>query len=295
MDKEKETKCNCNKDCDCGCQEGEECTCSDKECHCGCHNNKHTKNCGCLDGEECTCGDNCDCGDNCTCGCHNHEKNCGCLDGEECTCGDNCDCGHNHCDCGDDCHCHEDECDCGCGHEHEHLSKDELLQRYEIAFNQFEQALIKVDKELQETKKKADENERLAISFKKDLERYKERTKEQEETLKINAIENVADKLIPILDNFEQALKVTGDPKVLKGFVMIEGMLKNAVNSLGIEEIDTFDEEFNPNFHNAVSKVRTKDKKKDNKIASVYQKGYKMAGENGKVIRHSMVEIYLLD
>ena len=259
-----------------------------KKCHC-----TEDNHCGCKEGKECTCGDNCTCGDDCTCGCNDHKKNCGCLDGKECTCGDDCQCKENTCECGEECHCHEDNCDCGCGHEH--LSKDEIIKQYEIAFNQFEQALIKVDKELMETKKKAEENERLAITFKKDLERFKERTKEQEESLKINAIENVADKLILILDNFEQALKVTGDPKVVKGFEMIEGMLKNAVSSLGIEEIDTFNEEFNPNYHNAVSKIRTKDKKKDNKIASVYQKGYKMAGENGKVIRHSMVEIYLAD
>ena len=261
MSKEEKKNCHCTEDCTCGCQEGKECTCNDNNCGCGCH--EHT-NCGCLDGKECTCGDNCHCHD------------------DECECG-----------CGDNCHCHEGECECGCGHEH--LSKDEIIKQYEIAFGQFEEALIKVDKELMETKKKAEENERLAVTYKKDLERFKERAKEQEETLKVSAIENVADKLIPILDNFEQALKVTGDPKVIKGFEMIEGMLKNAITSLGIEEIDTFDEEFNPNFHNAVSKTRTKDKKKDNKIASVYQKGYKMAGENGKVIRHSMVEIYLLD
>lgn len=267
MGKEEKKKCNCSEDCTCGCQEGKECTCNE-HCHC----NEH--NCGCLDGKECTCGDDCHCGEHCECG-----ENCHCHDD-----------GHN-CDCGDDCHCHDDECCCG----HEHLSKDEIIKQYEIAFGQFEEALIKVDKELMETKKKAEDNERIAVTFKKDLERFKERAKEQEETLKVNAIENVADKLIPILDSFEQALKVTGDKNVLKGFEMIEGMLKNAITSLGIEEIDTFDEEFNPNFHNAVSKVRTKDKKKDNKIASVYQKGYKMAGENGKVIRHSMVEIYLLD
>jgi len=269
---------------------------SEEECHCNSH--KNIKNCGCLDGEECTCGDDCHCGehcdcdDNCNCGCHDNIKNCGCLDGEECTCGDDCHCGE-HCDCNDDCNCEEHEENCGC--HHEKLSKDEIIKQYEIAFGQFEQALIKVDKELLDTKKKVEENERLAITYKKDLERFKERTKEQEELLKINAITNIADKLIPILDNFEQALKITGDPKVTKGFEMIEGMLKNAISSLGIEEIDTFDEEFNPNLHNAVSKIRTKDKKLNNKIASVYQKGYKMAGEDGKVIRHSMVEIYLQD
>jgi len=277
MSKEEKNNCHCTEDNHCGCKDGKECTCND---NC---------TCGCKDGEKCSCDNNC------KCECHNNEKNCGCLDGKECTCGEHCDCEKHNCTCDDDCSCHEngDHCTCGCNHEP--LTKDEIIKQYEIAFSQFEEALIKVDKELMETKKKAEENERLAVTFKKDLERFKERAKEQEEALKVNAIENVADKLIPILDNFEQALKVTGDPKVLKGFEMIEGMLKSAITLLGIEEIDTFDEEFNPNFHNAVSKVRTKDKKKDNKIASVYQKGYKMTGENGKVIRHSMVEIYLVD
>lgn len=242
--------------------------------------NENNKNCscGCQEGKECTCGDNCNCGEDCSCGCH---------EGEECSCGE-------HCHCEDDCNCnhdHEEECSC----EHEHLTKDQIIQEYEKAFVQFEQALIKVDKELNETKKKADDNERLAITFKKDLERYKERVKEEQESMKINAIENVADKLIPILDNFEQALKISCDPNVLKGFQMIEGMLKNAVKSLGIEEIDAEGELFDPNLHNAVSNIKTKDKKKIDKIASVYQKGYKMTGENGKVIRHSMVEIYLQD
>lgn len=201
---------------------------------------------------------------------------------------------HKHCD-----HDHEN-CNCGCEHDDEectvHGFKDnEEFQKYEKAFIQLEDALIKVDKELEETKKKAEENERLAITFKKDLERYKERAKEQEENMKVLAVTNIADKLIPILDNFEQALKVSKDPNIMKGFEMIQGMLLNAVKSLGIVEIEAENQEFDPNLHNAVAKKKTKDKSKDNKIATVYQKGYKMAGEGGKVIRHSTVEIYLCD
>ena len=256
---------------------------NEKHCSCGCHEHEH-KNCGCLDGKECTCGDHCDCGDDCTCGCHEHEhKNCGCQDGEECTCGDHCDCGE-HCDC-------DDHCDCGC---HENMNPEDIYKQYELAFRQLEDALIKVDKELEETKKVAESNERLAITYKKDLERFKERTKEEQENMRISAVANIADKLIPILDNFEQALKVTGDPSVMKGFEMIEGMLKNAVKSLGIEEIDALNQEFDPELHNAVGKKKTKDPDKANKVASVYQKGYKMA-DSSKVIRHSMVEIYLHD
>lgn len=202
---------------------------------------------------------------------------------------------HDH----DDCCCHDHEHD----HEHEDCDCDETIhgfadseefKKYEKAFIQLEDALIKADKELGEQTKRAEENEHLAISYKKDLERYKERAKQQEEEFKQKAIENVADKLIPILDSFEQALKVGGDKNTIKGFEMIEGMLKNAVKSLGIEEIEALGEPFDVNLHNAVSKKKTKDKEKDNRIAAVYQKGYRMAG-GGKVIRHSMVEVYLAD
>lgn len=247
-----------------------ECNCKSEECKCTPENH-----CGCLDGKECTCGQ------------HNHHDH-------ECHChhDDGCGCGHEHCHQEDDCDC---GCDCGCGCEHEHLEGSEEFKKYEQAFIQLENALIQVDQELEQTKKIAEENERLAGVYKKDLERFKERAKEQEQAMKISAVENIADKLIPILDNFEQALKIVADQNVLKGFSMIEGMLKNAVKSLGIEEIDAEGKEFNPDLHNAVSKTKTKDKKKDNTIAQVYQKGYKLAGEDGKVIRHSMVEIYLQD
>ena len=150
------------------------------------------------------------------------------------------------------------------------------------------------DKELEETKKVAETNERLAITYKKDLERFKARTQEEKENMKVSAIADIADELIPILDNFEQALKVSGDSQIVKGFEMIHGMLKNAVKELGIEEIDALGQEFDPELHNAVGKKKTKDADKANKVATVYQKGYKMAS-GGKVIRHSMVEIYLFD
>lgn len=246
---------NKNKSCDCN----EDCTC------------------GCQEGKECTCED-----ENCNCGCHE--------DGKECDCGDDCDCG---CHDGKDCNCHDDHCDCGC--EDEHMEGSEEYKKYEKAFIQLENALIKADKELQKAEKRAEENERLAISIKKDFERFKERTKEEESKVKDNAVSDIAGKLIPILDNFDQALNADIDQNVLKGFEMIQKQLQKAVASLGIEEIDCLGKEFNPNLHNAVAKKKTKDRKLDNTIATVYQKGYKLAGKDGKIVRHATVEIYLQD
>lgn len=246
---------NKNKSCDCS----EDCTC------------------GCQEGKECTCED-----ENCNCGCHE--------DGKECDCGDDCDCG---CHDGKDCNCHDDHCDCGC--EDEHMEGSEEYKKYEKAFIQLENALIKADKELQKAEKRAEENEHLAISIKKDFERFKERTKEEESKVKDNAVSDIAGKLIPILDNFDQALNADIDQNVLKGFEMIQKQLQKAIASLGIEEIDCLGKEFNPNLHNAVAKKKTKDRKLDNTIATVYQKGYKLAGKDGKIVRHATVEIYLQD
>mgnify|MGYP004568738799 FL=1 len=246
---------NKNKSCDCS----EDCTC------------------GCQEGKECTCED-----ENCNCGCHE--------DGKECDCGDDCECG---CHDGKDCNCHDDHCDCGC--EDEHMEGSEEYKKYEKAFIQLENALIKADKELQKAEKRAEENEHLAISIKKDFERFKERTKEEESKVKDNAVSDIAGKLIPILDNFDQALNADIDQNVLKGFEMIQKQLQKAVASLGIEEIDCLGKEFNPNLHNAVAKKKTKDRKLDNTIATVYQKGYKLAGKDGKIVRHATVEIYLQD
>lgn len=246
---------NKNKSCDCS----EDCTC------------------GCQEGKECTCED-----ENCNCGCHE--------DGKECDCGDDCECG---CHDGKDCNCHDDHCDCGC--ENEHMEGSEEYKKYEKAFIQLENALIKADKELQKAEKRAEENEHLAISIKKDFERFKERTKEEESKVKDNAVSDIAGKLIPILDNFDQALNADIDQNVLKGFEMIQKQLQKAVASLGIEEIDCLGKEFNPNLHNAVAKKKTKDRKLDNTIATVYQKGYKLAGKDGKIVRHATVEIYLQD
>jgi len=269
-------------------------------CKCGHHHGKH-ENCECHEEHNnCTCGDDCNCNEEHDCGCHGHHDSCTC--GDDCECNEEHDCGchghHDNCTCGDDCDCNEEH-DCGCHGHHDSCNCEakgsEEYLKYEQAFIQLENALIKADTELQKARKEAEENERLAISIKKDFERYKARAAEEQLQKEQAAVEKVADKLIPILDNFQQALKVVSDENVQKGFKMIENLLKNAVLSLGIEEIEAEGKEFNPKLHNAVSRQKTSDKKKDNMVATVFTKGYKFAGESGKVIRHSTVEIYLQD
>lgn len=245
---------------------------------------KHEQNCKCSD--NCTCTDECSCTEdkkcNPDCTCHENKH------GEKCNCNSECDCGEE-CDCTDECNCGE-ECDCGY-HEHEFADRAEEFRAYQKAFDQFEEALEKVDRELTLERARAEKNEHLADSYKKDLERYKERNKDIIRESKLTATIQMAEKILPILDNFNQALKMVKDENVMIGFKMIETGMENILSDMEIVEIKAQGEQFNPEFHEAVNIIKTSDEKLDGKVANVYKKGYKLA-DNSKVIRHAQVELY---
>ena len=224
--------------------------------------NKETK-------EQCDCCDECTCDDNCTC-----------TPEDKCT--DNCTCGNHE-------HKHDGECDCEECHPQ---TAEEALKMYKQAFNKYEEVLTKLDADLEKEKKRADENEHIARCFRQDLERYKERNKNIEADAQIAANISAATKILPILDNFDKAMALVDNEQTKKGFSMIYTGLVDVITGLGLEEIKAENEVFNPELHNCVNKVMADKKHKVGLVSKVYQKGYKMAGENGKVVRHAVVEIY---
>lgn len=150
-------------------------------------------------------------------------------------------------------------------------------------------------KELQESKKKADEN---LAGWKRALADFANFKKEQEarsaEFIQW-AHEDLILDLLPILDNFEAAFKAK--PRELeknswiKGIGHIKSQLENLLKNRGIEEIGKAGEEFDPLVYEAVEKVGhhesgTSNQEKKLCVYKVMQKGYKL---NGKVIRSAKV------
>ena len=127
-------------------------------------------------------------------------------------------------------------------------------------------------------------------SQKKDFDRYKERNKNFLAEASLMANENIAKKILPIIDNFDQAIARV-DAEVMKGFAMIYGSLTNVLSDIGIVEIKTNGESLNPELHNCISTEETDDESKDDVIANVYQKGY-MFAESNKVVRPATVSVY---
>ncbi len=102
----------------------------------------------------------------------------------------------------------------------------------------------------------------------------------QEETVK-QATRRVVLRLLPFLDNLEKAEVFVQDP----GLKMIKDQFLKNLYEEGVEEIELTGKEFNPEEAEAVDVVLGE---KDNVVAEVMQKGYKLFG---KVIRPAQVKV----
>jgi molecular chaperone GrpE len=94
--------------------------------------------------------------------------------------------------------------------------------------------------------------------------------------------------LLPVLDDFERALKTeTADKEYVKGIEMIYARFYDALKRLGLEPIDTQGKQFDPNQHEAVQREHTEDAE-DQAILGELQRGYNF---KGKLLRPAWVKV----
>lgn len=94
--------------------------------------------------------------------------------------------------------------------------------------------------------------------------------------------------ILPVLDDFERALKVeTSDSNYAKGVELIYQRLFETLKKMGLEPMDTQGKVFDPNLHQAVERVQTEDGE-DQAILGEFQKGYNF---KGKLLRPAMVKV----
>ena len=122
----------------------------------------------------------------------------------------------------------------------------------------------------------------------------KRHEKETEDNLKY-ATKNFAFSLLPVTDNFQRAIQsipddVSEKDKLLKNLVIgiqaVEKELDDAFLKNGIKKFDSLDQKFNPELHQAVSKVNND--KPEGTIVEEFQRGY-MIGD--RLLRAAMVVV----
>lgn len=123
-----------------------------------------------------------------------------------------------------------------------------------------------------------------------DAVNLRRRHDEQVASLKNVVKSNVLRELLPVIDNFERALKHV--PKELenndyiKGVQVVVKQFEKTLADMGVEKIKTAGEPFDPRFHEAVQ-MEDGDGTQEI-VAEELQAGYKIGDD---VIRHAMVKV----
>lgn len=121
-----------------------------------------------------------------------------------------------------------------------------------------------------------------------EFENFRRRNeRERGELLEFASMDTVK-ALLPVLDDFERALKVeSADAEYARGMELIYQRFLEALKKLGLEPITAEVPLFNPHIHHAVEMVDTKDHP-DQTILEEYQRGYYF---KGRLLRPAMVKV----
>lgn len=120
-----------------------------------------------------------------------------------------------------------------------------------------------------------------------EFENYKRRTRKEKESLTDEVKANTVKALLPVLDNLEIAIRQSEEGGVKDGLVMLLRQCTDAMKALGVEEIESEGQVFDPQVHNAVMHIED-ETYGESIIVEVLQKGYRM-GE--RIVRHAMVKV----
>lgn len=144
-------------------------------------------------------------------------------------------------------------------------------------------------KELEETiVMKDDRYLRLQAEF----DNYRKRTLKEKMELTKTGGESVLINILPVIDDFERALKLMGndhdEKAIMEGISLIYKRFNDFLQQNGVKEIEANDLTFDTDLHEAITKIPAPSEEMKGKIVDVIQKGYLL---NDKVIRFAKVVI----
>lgn len=175
------------------------------------------------------------------------------------------------------------------------LSKEELRALAGALINENTEMekqlnLLKEQSEkLEKTAKKAAELSQMYSSLTKDFDNYRKRNAEIESASKDNAAAELALKIIPVFDNLKIAFDSVEGEKSKQGINLIIKQFSEVLIAMGIEEIKSEGEDFDPTYHNALMAEDTNDESLKGKVKTAFSDGYKL---KEKIIKQSQVIVY---
>jgi molecular chaperone GrpE len=121
-----------------------------------------------------------------------------------------------------------------------------------------------------------------------EFENARKRAERERQDYRDYAAANVVEQFLPVLDNFELALKATGSTEQLRsGVELIVKQMEEILRQMQVTAIPAVGEAFDPRHHEALGSVEREDLP-DQHIAEEIRRGYKI---RERLLRPSMVRV----
>jgi molecular chaperone GrpE len=124
-----------------------------------------------------------------------------------------------------------------------------------------------------------------------EFDNFRKRTMRERVDLIMTASQDVIEKLLPLLDDFERANKnATDDANAMKeGLTLIHSKFESTLSSNGLKVMDVRSgDDFNVDYHEAITNIPAPTPELKGKIVDVVESGYKLGD---KVLRYAKVVI----
>jgi len=150
----------------------------------------------------------------------------------------------------------------------------------------------KLAKELEDAQSAIEEQKDKYLRLSAEFDNYRKRTLKEKTELIKNGAEKTLTAILPILDDFERALKnleATEETKAMKeGVELIFTKFQKVLQQEGLQAIETEGKDFDVDFCEAIALVPAPSEDLKGKILDCVQTGYML---NDKVIRHAKVVV----
>ena len=150
----------------------------------------------------------------------------------------------------------------------------------------------KLAQELEEANKVIEEQKDKYLRLSAEFDNYRKRTMKEKAELILNGAEKTISSILPIVDDFERALKnmetATDVAAVKEGVELIYNKFMSVLGQDVVKGIETKEKPLDTDFHEAIAVIPAPDKSLKGKILDCVQTGYTL---NDKVIRHAKVVV----
>ena len=149
-----------------------------------------------------------------------------------------------------------------------------------------------LEKELEDARTVIEEQKDKYLRQSAEFDNYRKRTMKEKAELILNGGEKSISSILPVIDDFERAIKTMETAKDVKavkeGVELIYNKFMAVMAQNGVKVIETKDQPLDTDYHEAIAVIPAPSEEQKGKILDCVQTGYTL---NDKVIRHAKVVV----